>query len=464
VAGEDKPEIPQFEIEIERFSLVIGEKAKVSIRADREVADASLQIGYVDELTVGFQASVGLSFDAENKTTVVLDLEGWVKDAVYFIRGIAFDDQELGLEDRVFFEVRNAVEKPRTRQELLEKVGELDEARQRFYRQPLGDRSEPGAMEFQGVVLVERLLMTVQMNLPGVEIRPLGRGNPAESESRTFDEVMAGLTGRQSTITGSEWPTRSEASRPFCILLMKKVHASSQQQAFELVNARAEEVLNLLSLNRFAGATVIGTVVTSDEIGPHLWIQQAGEGYRGNLIGGEIAGEEQHSLVAQDREAQNDQVLELALSLMRSANADQKPDFRYFRYWSILEILADHRVPRKQLVTLLDGTPLLGRDGKPRTTSDAAPRVYEYLKPRFQGVDETSFVAPAASLWEAVEAWYGRRNATAHTGAFDPADPKIRPGAAVLKTGDKGGQGDQWLTNLRNTTTFSLTAELQKRP
>jgi len=234
----DTSEIPVFEVALSRISIIAGEKLNVDIQADRPAANASLVIGFVDDVTTDWQASVGFALDTENKATVVLDPDGWMKDAVFFASGISLGDKELGFAERIYFEVRYAPERPRSRQQLLERVEQLDTGRRRFYTRPLGDRSAPGAERFQGVVLVERLLMTTKMFVPGVEIRPLGRGNPAESESRIFGEVISDLIDADSGIAGSEWSARSETSRPLCILMMENVWAASRQEAFKLSRTR----------------------------------------------------------------------------------------------------------------------------------------------------------------------------------------------------------------------------------
>jgi len=457
------PEIPPlFDVRLAKVSVAKGETVELRIKADQPAKETAVVVGYIDSITKGWQATVPFELDDARTATVCLDPQGWMADAVYFIAAIQVDGNELGLDDTLYFEARYPIEKPRSPQALVEKVQQLGKAREALYKQPVGDREAEGVEHFQGVVLVERLLMTSTMFLPGIEIRPTGKGNPAESESRIFDEVMADLLGTdKKVVSGSEWSTRSENSRPICTLMFENVYAESLDEAFALVNARADQVLNLLALNRYAGGSVVGAVITSRTKPPHLWIQLAADGYRGNLAGGPISGEDQHSLVRQDKAAQGDLVLELALSLLRSAHAEQNDDFRYFRYWSILEILADHRVQRGQPVTYLDGTLLLGRTGKPRTTDDAAPRVYQYLKPLFRSINEQSHIQPATSLWEAVRAWYERRNATAHRGGFDPADPRLSTDSPARKTGGTAGLGDEWLVRLRDTVTMALHSELR---
>lgn len=457
---------PSFEVAIERPSVGKGESLAVRVKAIDLASGTptSVVVGYVDSFAVGWQGTVAVQLGPDGEGVASLDTDGWTQDAVFFVAAIQAGDEEFSLDENLYFEVREAAEPPRSQAQLAEKVQRLGEEREALYKKPIGDPQAGSVQHFQGVVLVQSLLMTTPMFLPGVEIRPTGKGNPAESEARIFDEVMSDLLGTDKRIvSGAEWFKRSESSRPICVLLFENVYAASLNEAFPLVNARTDSVLNLLALNRHAAGQTIGTVITSRTMKPHLWIQLANEGYGGNLIGGPISGEDQHSLLSQDEAAQADPVLDLSLSLLRNAHAEGNEDFRYFRYWTILETLAAHRVARGQPVTLLDGTPLIQKNGQPRTTSDAGPRVYQYLKPLFQNVDEQSVVQPAENLWEAVRAWYDRRNATAHRGRFDPADPKLSADSPARKTEEaKPGLRDEWLFRLRDVATMALSAELRK--
>ncbi len=182
----------------------------------------------------------------------------------------------------------------------------------------------------------------------------------------------------------------------------------------------------ILGLNRDARGRPVATVIEQrqpdDSIKHRIYIED--EGYRGNLIGGFLSGEDQQQLLAQHHAMRADPLLRMCVDLYAEALADHSPDARFFRVWSLLETLSHSRVPRAQPVVRLDGTPWPGRHG---TTSAAAPRVYELIASKFfqsRQVNESSAFAPAEDLYEAVRCWYARRNATGHYGRFDPTDAR----------------------------------------
>jgi hypothetical protein len=137
---------------------------------------------------------------------------------------------------------------------------------------------------------------------------------------------------------------------------------------------------------------------------------------------------------------------------------ERSVDARFLRLWSILELLSGARVRDGLQVTLASGA----RWPHQGTTSYAAPRVYHYLETLlFSGsVNSASLVNPATDLYEAVRAWYGRRNATGHYGSLIPGDPAQSSqgwyASAMLTTTDEW----QWISAITRTVERVLRTEL----
>lgn len=87
----------------------------------------------------------------------------------------------------------------------------------------------------------------------------------------------------------------------------------------------------------------------------------------------------------------------------------------------------------------------------------------DYLR---SGVDEASFVRPANDLYEAVRAWYARRNATAHYGLFVPGDPQQTSQSwykrALATTAPPGDGPMGWLWSFRQAVASILHRDLQR--
>jgi hypothetical protein len=429
-----------------------------------EVPDAEyaeIVFSYVDEFDDGWAASVGAAVGPNGTAKGLLDTSGLPVDAVFELAAV-----KLGREDDVLrewsrntlgeirFAIREAEEPQPTDAQLRERANELRQLQRERYDSPLGNPGEPGVIEYRALAIVERLLLTSPLRLPGVQVLPSGLGNAASGEAELVSALLSRV-GFGSFVQAEWWAKVNSAQRPIALLLFSRVYAGEPASAVELVWRRRDEILDLLALSRGAGGRPLATVLEAPKTGQFRVYAEV-DAYRGNLAGGFISGEDQTTLVLWDEAARTDPFLAVALSLLRDAQAESNPDAAYFRFWSLLEVIAGNRIQAKQPVTLLSGSPWIGRDRRLRTTSVAAPRVYELIKRHLvsRQVDEASSVAPASDLREAVTVWYARRNATAHYGAFRPSDPKQqgqRWYGEALKTfqAPSGVDGDAWLSALR---------------
>jgi hypothetical protein len=430
----------------------------------------------VDDIQVGWAADVGAPpIDAVNAKGV-LTTDGLDSNAVYELSGVKLHwsnpEHEMELSgselDVVLFHVREPGQPALDPRELANRASDLRSAIERRYAVPLGDPDDSKAQKFSASVLIERLLITQPLRVPGVQLIPLGQGNPAESEATILNDVLAEL-GSTTRVPASWWRTTNEHDRPLSLMRFPEVLAADLDEAASLVAERRNELLDLLALTRGSSGRPLGTVIESGSGSRAGRIYAELDPYTGNLLGGFLSGEDPTALVKWDEAASVDPLLRLCLSLVREAHADRSSDSAYFRYWSILEVLARSRVPRGKSVSLTNGKQWIGLDGKPRTTQDAVPSAYELLRHAITSatnpINEASWVAPAADLQEALNCWYARRNATAHYGAFNPNDATQQASrwySNALKTVPTRNTADQWLTSFRRLVTDAVKFELQK--
>jgi hypothetical protein len=123
--------------------------------------------------------------------------------------------------------------------------------------------------------------------------------------------------------------------------------------------------------------------------------------------------------------------------------------------------MAVARVPSSTEVTLLDGSPWPTDSGSAKY---AVPRVYQLLK---TGLSSQAEIAIEADLYTTIRGWYGRRNATAHYGTFDPSNPTQQKKGwfadAISTRRNSSGdlvEGEPWLHGLRETVTLLIKREL----
>lgn len=349
-----------------------------------------------------------------------------------------------------------------TAQEADRRRAELERDQEARYARGLGDRSAAGSIEHRVLCAVERLLVTTRLRLAGVEILPVAH-RPRGEEQRAMIDAILTQVDWPTRIDPQPWGDRVAPNRPWTAIVCAPVWARDLDEAATLAWGARDEVIAVLGLNRRARgrsvATVIEQLQPDDSIRHHVYVEDAR--YSGNLVGGFISGEDQPSLLAQQAAMHSDALLRLCVDLYSEAIADPSPDARYLRLWSLLETLSGARLQSGKRVKRLDGTPWPDK----RRGTTAEPRVYRLIADyiRTSGIDERIFVSPASDLYQAVRAWYARRNATGHYGRFVVGDPRqaARPWHADAQaTVAAAGAPDAWLSTFQNATEKVLQWEL----
>jgi hypothetical protein len=347
-------------------------------------------------------------------------------------------------------------------------AAELKKRQVARYEVSLGNSGAPSAIEHRVLCVVERLQMRTKLRLPGVEILPLTAAAEGLDELQLLKRLLAELGWPSQHVNTEWWRQTASSQRPWTAFLMGSIWATDHNAAAQIAWQERNRLVDLLALNRGASGRPLATAVEQrrgDEVGPwRVYAEQPG--YGGNLLGGAISGESQRGLLVQDAGVRSDPLLALCASLYREGRAERSADFAYFRWWSLLETLSGARLKAGAPVDRLDGSRWPGRYN---TTSYAAPRVYAFVAKALAGFDETSLVAPAANLYDAVRAWYARRNATGHYGGFVPQDPRQRSqrwyAAALETTKNQGGmapEGEASLDSLQRTVELVLQGELHR--
>ncbi|MEJ7893063.1 MAG: hypothetical protein WKF94_10515 [Solirubrobacteraceae bacterium] len=352
-----------------------------------------------------------------------------------------------------------------TASDLAARALTLSQAQVARFEGPLGDAAAEGALEHRVLCVVERLKSTRELRLPAASLIPLTVGNPGSGEPPLLDALLEHL-GWAARTDAKWWTDQSASGRPWTALVIGPVYATNHDEAAKLAWVMRDRLTDVLALTRGSSPRPLATVVEQRQqpSGVKWRIYQEDENYRGNLVGGFIAGEDQRELLAADAAMAADPLLALCVRLFRDAQGERDVDAAYFRYWSLLEALSGGRFPGAHApVTLMDGSTWPGQHN---TTGYAGPRVYALIAGHLTGINEASAVAPAASLYEAVRAWYGRRNATGHYGALRPNDSAqqgkgwYRWAMKTWATGGLGAAGQPWLWTLQQTASLVLRREL----
>lgn len=385
------------------------------------------------------------------------------QEASVYVWGIAAQDGGMHALPQVAVSIANpthAIADPADARTTHERL--LDE-RNAVYLQPLGEREASGSLEHRVICIIEGLYMTRRMRLPGAVIVPVPERSGA-SEERL---IINGLLKREGFVTQlplETWRSQSEARSPLTMVICPEVWAPSYEAAGELVRDLRDRVIALMAMNRNATGRPLCIVIEQrqpDNKAVSKWALES-QHYAGNLAGGFVSGESQEDLLRQERAIEKDPLLKLCCDLYGEALSERSEDARYLRFWSILELLSGARMPSNQVVRLRDGSPW--PNSRAETTRFASARVYQYLAVVLaqKQIDERSFVAPAADLYEAVRVWYARRNATGHYGrlvAGDPAQMAQHWYALALRSA-AAAPGRSWGQALQESVAMAIDFEI----
>jgi hypothetical protein len=248
------------------------------------------------------------------------------------------------------------------------------------------------------------------------------------------------------------------------------VRALSPSDAATRAHNEVLMLCGVLAVTRRAYPSVLGALVLDLET--HQWNPWVNaRNYTGNLAGGSISGEDPRTARRYTERARGDERIRLYLSLYRDALDVVEPEAKYFRLWSLLEVMAAQRVSKGDALLDWGGNPAPVPDGngfrhKIRSNDEV---VFEYLR-QTVGQWHVNFNYGSQvkqSDWrDLVTVWYAHRNCLAHDGGCRPQDPaqcdqnpaRVRCRAAHDET--SAAALDQYLSILVDTAQNALCAEL----
>lgn len=441
-----------------------GQTVKIRVENLPSTArEAMAIVAGLDSVETRFVMSLALELGGNGTAYADVEIPPQLLETAMFVESVAVDGVKIRLPMVSFSICDPASGIGRSDLEVITRYNEILQEQNDRYGRPIGDPTATGAITFRVACIVQGLLLTSTLRLPGLrafgmQVRP--QGKDAEDLARALSEQLE-WSGRPLQ---PGWSQAFERDHHTAAIVFDTVYAQSVEEAFAVCAASCAELIAVLAVNRGAAGKPI--VMCLEEVkdgqGVSSKYRFEHQRYAGNLIGGFLSGESQFQLFIQQAALHHDPLLRLCVDLYREAIADASPDARYFRLWSVLETLAIGRVPSGQPVQRLDGSPWPGN----LTSSAAAPRVYSLIADsllRNQNVDEASSVSPATDLATAVTHWYARRNATAHYGRFVPGDSNQISAnwySKALATMPAQAGWDHWLESFQQTCSRVLSAQM----
>lgn len=452
-----------------------GEPLTVELTGFESLRDTTVTavVSQMSAVDVSWVLQVPVPLDDGGNGTYVLSegLSLGHEASVYvgsLIEGEGLDDRREHVLPGVRFSIANPTEPISSVDGVITAHERIAREHESTYLTHIGDPRAVGAVEHRVLCVVEGLYLTTELKLPGIRIVPIAERAAATEERQIINGVLERM-GWPTRLGEEDWQRIAQAEAPLTLVVCDRVWADNCEAAGELARDARDRVVALMAINRRATGLPLCLVIEQRQADDSVLSKWAPErpSYRGNLAGGFISGEDQRWLLHQYRSIDTDPLLKLCCDLYGEGLRDRSIDAQFFRFWSILEVLSGARLHGNELVTLRDGSPWPNESAN--TTSSAVPRVYRYVAQVLdeRQIDESSFVAPAESLYQAVRVWYARRNATGHYGRFVADDRRQQAQgwySNALLAADTHQSIGTWIRALQDTVSTCINFEIATNP
>ncbi len=278
-------------------------------------------------------------------------------------------------------------------------------------------------------VLLKDVLVTGTILGDGFSVVRLEHGVGHDEVQYAFEFARANLKLNFPTASIDEAVKEAKNGHPICLVQFGNVLVGGDKNdAVQKTLKHTEAIALSLSLLRSGYAKPIAAVAVdnSDRSGV---AQTFPTPYTGNLVS-EFGGAA--SIAQQLRDTQkkvrSDKRASLYISLLIEAKREKDPDLKYFRLWSLLEIIAAEEIQGPIFLYDYDGKPVKNSRGVHlQLGSGARDKVFELVRRASGGAVSHSENGRTLKYHtgDLVGAWYQHRNCVAHCGRCDPSNPKI---------------------------------------
>lgn len=390
-----------FTISLSGFNSYAGERAKITI----EIVDVALS--YFREVEGEFDCDgeltlrINRGFDTIRPCSVYvgrIEARGEIvriSDNPASLLNIEFDDRDPSLAQQIH---RSIFEQHRS-----------------LYAQSVGEPL-PDSMQHRSFCLVEGVDVANEISLGAGRVIPVPSRVPDLERHGLLNDLLSSF--KVSTrVPEIEWQRNAEHQSSMVFIVFPKVFAPDFDNAQRLTREALVPILGTLAVHRVAPPNAVSIVIEQrqqdDTVSSLVFPPD------GTWLGTPVPEFEPvldlqaiHDVIA------GDNFLRLCVEQFRIAMQQRDSDIKFLHFFSVLELLGRRSHPQASK-RLIDGSPW----PYPAKGVDPAPNIYDSIAEMLKKMNrpESSTAFPATDLYEAVQSWKGRRNATTHYGGFDPA-------------------------------------------
>lgn len=328
---------------------------------------------------------------------------------------------------RILFKVNASLDEAhQSSLNLLEFVQNWEKSHEALFNQGIQLENTSRSNSFAVFVVINGLKIGNKYRLENYEFIPLPFGLQAYDSLNVTNRFIRDFTRVNFLFEYTEQlDLQTQQNNPICIAHFPKIVCETIDQAHLFTEKRVNSFLKSMSLIRGAVGEILDFIIVNLSSGEGLRLSKSNS-YIGNQLTGGLSGEKPESLSMYINSIENNPFYEFLVTLHREALREQSEDYKFLRYWSILEILAESKnyetgkidteiedYDGNPLYEILDGNIVIEeKTGKPKVIKEknAIVIVYNLFK-------EHRWGKPYEML-EKIKAWIYLRDAVAHFGSI----------------------------------------------
>ncbi|APG25950.1 methylamine utilization protein MauJ [Syntrophotalea acetylenica] len=295
--------------------------------------------------------------------------------------------------------------------------------------------TQPSKKSFTVFVFLNGVIISRKMRFEQFEILPF-RGKGDKELIGLVNEFLSECTSLKISFNYSEELKDTISNdNPFCVVHFPYIFCNDEQEAYKYTVEESSILSEVISAHRGSLASVVSTIIYDNELKTSSMFTVRTP-YRGNLLRGEIAGEDPFSIESILRGIKGNSLKRYFLSIYKEAVSERNIDFAYLRYWQLLETIAEtKKFQTDEILHDFNGRPISHPDGSEVRLNTSRSKVYELIKQHRigekplcppQSLNDQTVTPTNLDLWTLVKLWLSMRNAAGHFGGFVYGDKFLK--------------------------------------
>lgn len=363
--------------------------------------------------------------------------------------------------NRLLFEVVDLINPHRSKLDILFDVGLKEIQIQEKFFSPVDVRkSKDGKkIKYSCIVFICDLLIGRRTRFENFEVIPTGGGLDSQDELNFVNWALTNHTNTGVQFNYEEaMKFQARTNRPVCVIHFPNIMGSNFEEAYAHCVEQANKLILALALSRDAAGSVFDVVVQNTLTSESKKFSRPNN-YVGNRVISDIGFDSPELLRKLHKGIELDPMNSFLVGLYREARCELNNNFRYVRFWQILETMAENKNYDKNL-ELLDFEGNVMKDEKSKIMFKRGTRNIVFSLLQDDGV------AGRNTLWEDVNIWKAFRDSVAHHGSIENysklSNEDAKKWAEFALNKIKETNYDHFIHSLKDNTKFLLMNRLIK--